>query len=145
MRHAKPFQMISSIQLTCSIYIYSFAIIAFMHVSFFVHDGIGLSTTSVETLQFSTYFLFIRKQDFRLKGGEEIMMSKALGPSLFFLGRDCEWLPCLEGQNRQLPIASVQRTRSTLAGHSAIPRGTDVARMNTNRAIQIAAQRTQGL
>ena len=27
------------------------------------------------------------------------------------------------GQNRQSPIASVQRTRSTLAGHSAVPRG----------------------
>ena len=40
---------------------------------------------------------------------------------------------------------SVQRARSALASHSAIPRGTNVARMNSNRAIQIAAQRTQGL
>ena len=51
----------------------------------------------------------------------------------------------LEGQNRQSPIASVQRTRSTLASHSTVPRGTNVKRMNANRAIRIAAQRTQGL
>ena len=51
----------------------------------------------------------------------------------------------LDGQNRQSPIASVQRTLSTLAGHSAVPRGTNVKRMNANRAIRIAAQRTQGL
>ena len=51
----------------------------------------------------------------------------------------------LDGPNRQSPIASVQRTRSTLAGHSAIPSATNVARMNTNRAIRIAAQRTQGV
>ena len=46
-------------------------------------------------------------------------------------------MPSLDGQNRQSPIASVHRTRSTLAGHSAVPHG--------NRAIRIAAQRTQGL
>ena len=40
------------------------------------------------------------------------------------------------------PIANVQRARSTFAGHSAVPRGTNVARMNANRAIRIAAQRT---
>ena len=51
----------------------------------------------------------------------------------------------LDGQNRQSPIASVQRTRSTLASHSAVPCGTNVKRMNANRAIRIAAQRTQGL
>ena len=39
----------------------------------------------------------------------------------------------LDGQNRQSPIASVQRTRSTLASHSAVPRGTNVKRMNANR------------
>ena len=44
-----------------------------------------------------------------------------------------------------LPIASVQRTRPTLASHSAVPRGTNVKRMNANRASRIAAQRTQGL
>ena len=54
-------------------------------------------------------------------------------------------LKTLDGQNRQSPIASVQRTRSTLAGHSAVPRRANVTRMNANRAIQIAAQRTQGL
>ena len=43
------------------------------------------------------------------------------------------------------PIASVQCTRSTLAGHSAGPRGTDTTPTNANRAIRIAAQRTQGL
>ena len=32
----------------------------------------------------------------------------------------------LDGQNRQSPIASVQRTRSTLASHSAVPRGRNV-------------------
>ena len=42
------------------------------------------------------------------------------------------------------PSASVQRTRSTLADRSGVPRGT-VARMNANRRIQIAAQQTQGL
>ena len=41
----------------------------------------------------------------------------------------------LDGQNRQSPIASVQRTRSTLAGHSAGTRGTNTT----------PAQRTQGL
>ena len=51
----------------------------------------------------------------------------------------------LDGPNRQSPIASVQRTQSTLASHSAIPRGTNVKRTNANRAIRIAAQRTQGL
>ena len=51
----------------------------------------------------------------------------------------------LDGPNRQSPIASVQRTRSTLAGHSAGPRGTNTTPMNANRAIRIAAQRTQGL
>ena len=40
----------------------------------------------------------------------------------------------------------VQRTtRSTLASHSAVPCGTNVKRMNANRAIRIAAQRTHGL
>ena len=51
----------------------------------------------------------------------------------------------LDGPNRQSPIASVQRTQSTLAGHSAGPRGTNTTPTNTNRAIRIAAQRTQGL
>ena len=51
----------------------------------------------------------------------------------------------LDGQNRQSPIASVQRTQSTLASHSAILRGTNVKQMNANRAIRITAQRTQGL
>ena len=39
----------------------------------------------------------------------------------------------------QSPIASVQRRRSTLAGHSAGPRGTNATPMNANRAIRIAA------
>ena len=43
------------------------------------------------------------------------------------------------------PIASVQRTRSTLAGHSEGPHGTNTAPTNANRAIRTAAQRTQGL
>ena len=51
----------------------------------------------------------------------------------------------LDGPNRQWPIASVQRTRSTLAGHSSAPRRTNVTRMNANRTIRIGAQRTQGL
>ena len=56
-----------------------------------------------------------------------------------------DWEVSLDGKNRQSPIASVQRTLSTLASHSAVPRGTNVKRVNANRAIQIAAQRTQGL
>ena len=51
----------------------------------------------------------------------------------------------LDRTDHQSPIASVQRTRSTLASHSAIPHGTKVARMNANRAIRIAAQRMQVL
>ena len=47
----------------------------------------------------------------------------------------------LDGPNRHSPIASVQRTRSTLAGHSADPRGTNATPTNANRAIRIAAQR----
>ena len=38
--------------------------------------------------------------------------------------------PDLDGPNRQSPIASVQRTRSTLASQSAVPLGTNVKRMN---------------
>ena len=60
-----------------------------------------------------------------------------------------EFLCCLhlnlDGPNRQSPIASVQRTRSTLAGHSAGLRGTNTTPTNANRAIRIAMQRTQGL
>ena len=41
----------------------------------------------------------------------------------------------LNGQNRQSRISSGQRMRSTLAGHSAVPRGTNVTKMNANRAI----------
>ena len=62
------------------------------------------------------------------------------------------WLPdlprvsCpLDGPNRQLPIASVQRRQSTLASHSAVPLWTKTTPTNANRAIRIAAQRTQGL
>ena len=43
------------------------------------------------------------------------------------------------------PIASVQRTWSTLASHSAVPRGTNTTPKSANHAIRIAAQRTQGL
>ena len=46
---------------------------------------------------------------------------------------------------RQSPIASVQRTLSTLASHSAIPRGTNVKWVNANRSMRIATQRKQGL
>ena len=59
--------------------------------------------------------------------------------------RLCPLVVALDGQNRQSPIASVQRTRSTLAGHSAVPRGTNTTPMNANSAIRIAAQRTKGL
>ena len=44
--------------------------------------------------------------------------------------------------NRQ--SLAVQRTRSTLASHSAVPRGTNVKRMNANRAIRIAAHNERG-
>ena len=40
----------------------------------------------------------------------------------------------------QSPIASVQRTWPTLAGHSAVPLGTSTTPMNANRAIRIAAR-----
>ena len=53
--------------------------------------------------------------------------------------------PKLRWANRQSPVASVQRTRPTLASHSAVPCGTNVKRMNANRGIRIAAQRTQGV
>ena len=59
--------------------------------------------------------------------------------------RDNVWLVGLDGQNHQSPIASVPRTQSTLASQSAAPRGTNVKRMNANRAIWIAAERTLGL
>ena len=36
------------------------------------------------------------------------------------------FLVALDGQDRQSPIASVQRTLSTLTGRSSIPRGMDV-------------------
>ena len=39
--------------------------------------------------------------------------------------------------------ACIDRTQSTLAGHSAILRGTNVKQMNANRTIRIAAQRTR--
>ena len=42
------------------------------------------------------------------------------------------------------PIASVQRTRTTLASHSTIPNETNAKQMNANRAIRIAAQRPRG-
>ena len=42
------------------------------------------------------------------------------------------------------PIASVQRTRSSLASHSAVSCGTNAKRTN-NHGIRIATQRTQGL
>ena len=51
----------------------------------------------------------------------------------------------LDGLNRQSPIASVQRTQSTLASHSVGSRGPNTTPTNANRAIRIAAQRTQGL
>ena len=56
-----------------------------------------------------------------------------------------ECLRNLDGPNRQSPIASVQRTQPTLAGHSASPHGTNTTPMNANRAIRIAVPRTQGL
>ena len=51
----------------------------------------------------------------------------------------------IPGLNLQSPIASVQRTQSTLASHSAVPRGTNTTPTNANRTIRIATQRTQGL
>ena len=49
------------------------------------------------------------------------------------------WRLDLLGSDGQNPTANA----STLASHSAVPRGTNVAQMNANRAIRIAAQ--QGL
>ena len=39
----------------------------------------------------------------------------------------------LRWENRQSPIASVQRTQSTLAGHAAVPHGTSVANKRQSR------------
>ena len=36
------------------------------------------------------------------------------------------------------PIAGIQRTQATLASHSAVPRGMNVARISANRAIRVA-------
>ena len=49
------------------------------------------------------------------------------------------------GQIANRQSLCIQRTAVSLASHSAIPRATNVARTNANRAIRIAAQRTQGL
>ena len=43
------------------------------------------------------------------------------------------FLSLLDGQNHQSPMASVQRTWSTLASHSAVPRGTNVKRVTSER------------
>ena len=43
--------------------------------------------------------------------------------------------PCPDLRWAKSPIASVQRMRSTLAGHAAVPRGTNGTRMRNNRAI----------
>ena len=48
----------------------------------------------------------------------------------------------LDGPNLQSPIASVQRTRSTLAGIPQVPRGANATPMNANRATRIATQQT---
>ena len=53
---------------------------------------------------------------------------------MLFFSSDSKHIALLDGQNLQSPIASVQRTRSTLARHSAIPRGT--TSMNANRGSQ---------
>ena len=53
--------------------------------------------------------------------------------------------PLIDRQNRQSPIDSVQRMRSSLASYSAVPRETNVTQINAHRAIRIAAQPTQGL
>ena len=64
------------------------------------------------------------------------------GPKFGF--RRCK-IPCPELRWAKSPIASVQRTRSILASHSAIPCGANVKRTNANCAIRIAAQQTQCL
>ena len=67
----------------------------------------------------------------------------------FFKGKGSfmlkKYMFSLDAPNRQLPIASVQRTRSTLTDHSAGPRGANTTPTNTNGAMRIAAQRTQCL
>ena len=50
----------------------------------------------------------------------------------------CRFQASLDGPNHRSPIASVQRPRSTLASHSAVPRGTNATRMNANRTIRIS-------
>ena len=74
------------------------------------------------------------------------LMDLAPAPSLTAI-EPCLWARSLDldGPNRQSPIAIVQRTRSTLAGRSAGPRGMNTTPTKANRAIRIAVQRTQGL
>ena len=50
----------------------------------------------------------------------------------------------LDGQNRQSPAFS-ERGQLSQAGFNAVPHGTNVKRVNANRAMRIAAQQTQGL
>ena len=49
----------------------------------------------------------------------------------------------LDVQNRRSPIASVQRTRSTLAGHSAVPRGTNTTPSNCVPIARFESQRNE--
>ena len=68
--------------------------------------------------------------------------------TLIFSSQGCRpflFLNNLDGPNRQSPIGSVQRTWSTLAGHSAGPRGTNTTPTKANRVIRTVVQRTQGL
>ena len=45
-----------------------------------------------------------------------------------------------DGQNRQSPMASIERTRTTVSGHSAGPRETNTTPTNADHAIRIAMQ-----
>ena len=85
-----------------------------------------------------------------LVGNHAVIFTEINSHRLFLVGNVCvdngkRLNRTLDGQKRQSPIASVQRTRPTLAGHSAVPRGTNTTPMNANRVIRIAAPRTQGL
>ena len=58
------------------------------------------------------------------------------------LGQVDKQASVLDEQNHQSPIAIAQRTRTTLASHSAI--GANTTPTKANRVIRIATQRGQG-
>ena len=61
--------------------------------------------------------------------------------ALFCFSPGCT--PNLDGQNRQSPIACIQRTQSTLASHAAVPCRANATWTNANRAIRFESQHNE--